>query len=41
MYIINQYGNIKLPYEPGLLAWLNENYPYSKYRIVKCQNYIC
>ena len=35
MYIINQRGDIKLPYEPGLLEWLNENYPYSKYSIVE------
>jgi len=35
MYITNLRGDIKLPYEPGLLEWLLENYPYSKYRIVK------
>jgi len=35
MYITNKSGNIKLPYEPGLLEWLHENYPYSKYHIVE------
>ena len=34
-YITNQQGDIKLPYEPGLLEWLHENYPYSNYRIVE------
>jgi hypothetical protein len=33
MYIVNARGDIKLPYDPDLLKWLNENYPYSKYSI--------
>ena len=35
MYIINKTGTIKLPYEPGLLEWLNENYPFSKYQLIE------
>jgi hypothetical protein len=37
MYITNITGDIKLPYEPGLLEWLQANYPYSKYRIVESE----
>jgi len=33
MYITNITGEIKLPWEPGLLEWLQENYPASKYYI--------
>jgi hypothetical protein len=35
IYITNKFESIKLPWEPGLLEWLNETYPHSKYRIVK------
>lgn len=35
IYITNKYNSIKLPWEPGLLEWLNETYPHSKYRIVE------
>jgi len=35
MYITESTGTIKLPYEPGLLEWLQENYPYSKYRLIE------
>lgn len=34
-YISNKEGTVKLPYEPGLLEWLMENYPFSKYHIVE------
>jgi hypothetical protein len=33
IYITNITGEIKLPWEPGLLEWLHENYPASKYYI--------
>jgi hypothetical protein len=32
-YITNKFDNIRLPIEPGLLEWLQENYPFSKYYI--------
>ena len=35
MYITNITGEIKLPWEPGLLEWLQEHYPASKYRVVE------
>jgi hypothetical protein len=34
-YITNSTGTIKLPYEPELLEWLQQKYPYSKYRYVQ------
>lgn len=36
-YISNKAGTIQFPYEPGLLEWLNENYPYSKYHLVNLE----
>ncbi len=33
-YITNKQGTVNLPYEPGLVEWLQEHYPASKYRIV-------
>jgi hypothetical protein len=30
-YITNKSKTVNLPWEPGLLEWLNEHYPYSKY----------
>jgi hypothetical protein len=33
-YIANHDNTIRLPYEPGLLEWLQARYPYSRYRIV-------
>ena len=33
-YISNKDGDITLPWEPGLLEWLHEHYPRSKYYIV-------
>ena len=35
MYITNYTGEIALPWEPGLLEWLQEQYPYSKYKVVE------
>lgn len=34
-YIINCFENIVLPWEPGLIEWLQEHYPHSKYRVVE------
>jgi len=31
--ISNRAGDINYPWEPGLLEWLRENYPYSGYYI--------
>jgi hypothetical protein len=33
-YITNKYDSIRLPNQPGLLEWLIEMYPHSKYRLV-------
>ena len=33
--ITNITGEINLPWEPGLLEWLQENYPASQYRVVE------
>ena len=33
-YLTNKFDSIRLPNEPGLLEWLQENYPASKYRLV-------
>jgi hypothetical protein len=33
--ITNITGEIRLPWEPGLLEWLQEQYPASKYRVVE------
>jgi hypothetical protein len=35
IYITNRAKTIRLPYEPGLLEWLLEKYPYSKYTIIE------
>ena len=32
--IVNKTGEIQLPWEPGLLEWLQERYPASKYQEV-------
>ena len=34
-YITNRYKSVVLPWEPGLIEWLQEHYPRSKYRIVE------
>jgi hypothetical protein len=34
MYIANHSNTIQLPWEPGLLEWLQATYPYSRYKIV-------
>jgi len=36
-YITNRYNTVFLPWEPGLIEWLHENYPLSKYIIVEAQ----
>jgi len=33
MYITNYDSSVNLPYEDGLLEWLQERYPHSQYRI--------
>jgi hypothetical protein len=33
-YIANHNRTIQLPWEPGLLEWLQARYPHSGYRIV-------
>jgi hypothetical protein len=33
-YIANYNDTIQLPWEPGLLEWLQAQYPHSRYRIV-------
>jgi hypothetical protein len=33
-YIANHNNTIQLPWEPGLLEWLQARYPHSGYRIV-------
>lgn len=35
MYISSRNGDIKLPWEPGLLEWLQEHYPASKYFLME------
>jgi hypothetical protein len=35
MIIANQSGTIEFLYEPGLLEWLQANYPYSNYQLVE------
>lgn len=32
-YITNRDGSIQLPWEPGLLEWLQDRYPYSQYQL--------
>ena len=34
-YITNRYESVVLPWEPGLIEWLQEHYPHSKYRVVE------
>ena len=33
-YITNRNGSIKLPWEPGLVEWLQKRYPMSQYQVV-------
>jgi len=35
IYIASKSARINLPYEPGLLEWLQERYPASQYRVVE------
>jgi hypothetical protein len=34
-YIANRARTIVYPWEPGLVEWLVENYPYSGYQVVE------
>jgi hypothetical protein len=34
-YITNKFDSIQLPNEPGMLEWLQEQYPNSEYRVVE------
>jgi|TARA_R110000868_G_scaffold67649_3_gene200549 hypothetical protein len=34
-YITNKFNSVFLPYEEGMIEWLNENYPHSKYVVVE------
>ena len=34
-YIANKDNTIVYPWEPGLVEWLVENYPYSGYRVIE------
>jgi hypothetical protein len=34
-YITNKFDSIRLPNEPGMLEWLQEQYPNSEYRVVE------
>ena len=34
-YITNKFNSVFLPYEEGMIEWLNENYPYSQYRVME------
>jgi hypothetical protein len=34
-YITNKFNDVFLPYEEGMIEWLIENYPHSKYRVVE------
>lgn len=40
MYITNKYNSVIIPVEPGMLEWLQEQYPYSQYHIVTKENYV-
>jgi len=33
--ITNKTGDIQLPNQEGLLAWLQTNYPYSQYHLIE------
>lgn len=37
-YITNKFNTVFLPNEEGMIEWLHENYPRSKYRIVEVNN---
>jgi hypothetical protein len=34
-YITNKFNSVFLPYEEGMIEWLIENYPHSKYVVVE------
>ena len=35
IYITNKFASVKLPNDPGMLAWLLKTYPNSGYHIVE------
>jgi hypothetical protein len=37
-YIRNRAGTVVLPEEPGLLEWLQTQYPFSQYYVVEVSN---
>ena len=37
-YIANKAHTVFLPYEEGMIEWLQENYPHSEYKIIKVGN---
>jgi hypothetical protein len=37
-YITNRSGTVILPDEPGLLEWLQAQYPFSQYHVVEASN---
>lgn len=36
-YITNKFNSVNLPYEDGMIEWLQANYPKSEYRIVRIE----
>jgi len=37
-YIANKAGTVFLPYEEGMIEWLQENYPHSEYKIIEVES---
>lgn len=37
MIITNKSGDIQLPYDPDLLVWLQQTYPFSQYHLLELQ----
>jgi hypothetical protein len=35
--IVNHDSSIQFPWEPNLLEWLNENYPFSRYHLAELE----
>jgi len=38
MYICNRTGTVVVEYEPGLLEWLQQQYPFSGYHTVEVEH---
>jgi len=38
MYICNRTGTIRIEHEPGLLEWLQQQYPFSGYHAVEVKH---